>query len=164
MDRRSERERRRPRLLFAGLVAGLFALAAAPALAAGCYDTAQTEADLLACAAANLKSADAQLATLYRQAAGRLAGDPRAAAALAEAQRDWLDFRDAQCRFETWRTVGHGVQPMLENECRARLARTRAQALHGALTCAADATSPEDAAECTLPAAPAAPSAPALAQ
>lgn len=128
---------------------------AAPASPVGdCYAKAQTQADLNACSAENLKRADAQLSELYRQILVRLSGDQPAQAALTKAQRAWLDFRDQECRFITLRTADGSIHPMMLNECRARITRNRVSDLRDDLTCATSATDEQSAAECAVPANP----------
>lgn len=142
---------------------GLLLLAMAlPARAAAesCYDKAQTQADLTACSAENLKDADGELDGLYRQILVRLSGDAAAQKALTQAQRAWLDFRDEECRFATLKTGGGSVYLMTLNECRARVTRNRVGDLRDALGCAASAPDEQTAAECTVPASPKAPGTP----
>lgn len=124
-----------------------------PTWAAGesCYAKAQTQADLNACSAENLKRADAELNDLYRQILVRLSGDQPAQAALTKAQRAWLDFRDQECRFVTLRTADGSIHPMMLNECRARVTRNRASDLRDDLACATTASDDQMAAECTVP-------------
>lgn len=141
--------RRLPALVL-GLAAACGAL---PVWAASdsCYDKAQTQADLNACSAENLKRSDAELNQLYRQILVRLSGDQPAQAALTKAQRAWMDFRDQECRFVTLRTADGSIHPMMLNECRARIARNRVSDLRDDLACATSATDDQMAAECAVP-------------
>lgn len=128
---------------------------AAPALpVSDCYAKAQTQADLNACSAENLKRSDAQLNELYRQILVRLSGDQAAQAALTKAQRAWMDFRDQECRFITLRTADGSIHPMMLNECRARITRNRVSDLRDDLTCATSAADEQTATECAVPANP----------
>lgn len=116
------------------------ALAAAvqPMSEAECAN-AMAQMEMNACALQAFERADAELNALYRQAIagaretdrspdnGRVEGDDRPGeeATLREAQRAWVTFRDAHCRLEGYGERGGSMEPMVFDECRARLTRER---------------------------------------
>jgi len=59
-----------------------------------------------------------------------LAPDARGAeAALRDAQRSWVAFRDAACTAEGYRVYGGTAEPMVIYNCRERLTRARTEDL-----------------------------------
>lgn len=115
-------------------LAALALLAAGPALAAEDCAGAATQGAANACAARELAAVDARLNASYNQVVGRLKAEPAARAALLEAQRAWIRFRDAECAFITV-NGGGSVLPFLEARCRARLTEDRLRQLQDYLSC-----------------------------
>lgn len=116
-------------VLSAGLV-----LAAASPLAAQqgkeC-DDARTQSDMNLCATEQYQAADAEMNRAYTRL--RAAIDAEERAALLEAQRAWLRFRDAHCAFEAAGFRGGSMQPMVEANCLALVTRDRTKQLKDAL-------------------------------
>ena len=115
-----------------------------------CFEKAQTQAQLTACAADALKRNDQELNRLYRQMQDRLKGDDTTGHLLADAQRRWIAFRDAECSFTTVRTAGGSINAMNTNSCLAELTRHRAIELQNHLACGKGADE-QTALECALP-------------
>ena len=115
-----------------------------------CYEKAQTQAQLTACAADALKRQDQELNRLYKQMQGRLKGDDKARQLLTTAQRKWVAFRDAECSFTTLRSAGGSINAMEQNNCLADLTRNRATELQNHLACGKD-TDEQTAQGCALP-------------
>lgn len=99
-------------------------------------DNPQAQMEMNACAAIDFERADAELNAEYRRAVAwardadreeRAFGDDRPGdeATLREAQRAWVAFRDAQCRLEGYGERGGSMEPMVYEQCRARLTRER---------------------------------------
>lgn len=130
--------------LAAGLSAAL-ALQAAHAADDPCFQKAQSQAALNQCASAAYQRADADLNRLYRLMTARLSTDDAARKRLVDAQRKWLQFRDAECAFQTIRTVGGSVQPMNVSSCLTDLTRERVTDLHRELKEELDLTVEPDA-------------------
>ncbi|WP_225781467.1 lysozyme inhibitor LprI family protein [Xenophilus sp. Marseille-Q4582] len=128
---------------------GLLALSAAHADTA-CLDKAQTQAQMNACAAADLKQADDRLNQVYQQVQGRLQGDAAARQQLLDAQRKWLAFRDAECAFQTMRSSGGSLHALDLRSCLAAVTQARVQALRAHLDCAHQAGE-QEAASCAVP-------------
>ena len=78
------------------LVATFLALSAAAA-AAECAD--QTQAGLDQCADTDFKLADHALNAVYDQILRRIGTDTRLKQALIGAEKAWIEFRDAECKF-----------------------------------------------------------------
>ncbi|HNE59869.1 MAG: DUF1311 domain-containing protein [Rubrivivax sp.] len=121
--------------LAAGLTTAL-ALQAVHASDDPCFEKAQSQAALNQCASAAYQRADADLNRLYQLMTARLSTDDAARKRLVDAQRKWLQFRDAECAFQTVRTVGGSVQPMNVSSCLTDLTRERVTDLQKHLDCA----------------------------
>jgi uncharacterized protein YecT (DUF1311 family) len=122
------------------VIAGLLAFAASlqPMTEAECTN-AMSQMEMNACAGQRFSQADAELNALYRRLIaaarasdrspdnGRVPGDDRPGeeATLREAQRAWVTYRDAHCRGEGYAARGGSMEPMIFQECRARLTRER---------------------------------------
>ena len=116
-------------------------LAAAQAQTIDC-DNAVTQSAMTQCAQQSFAKADALLNAEYRQTMAMMrkfdaepgshpAGDTRPgyAAALTEAQRAWIAFRDAHCRTMGYQMRGCSAEPMLVWGCRETLTRDRTEQL-----------------------------------
>ena len=118
------------------MLSALMLLAAVP----NCDDP-QTQSAMTACAGAAFKAADVALNAQWKVTHGFMKerdaaigaadadGRPGYAAALLEAQRAWLEFRDAQCGVEGYAARGGSMEPMLVNSCLADLTRRRTDQL-----------------------------------
>lgn len=81
-------------LLYSGL---LFVTVSFPATAdTSCWDVAATQLELNVCADREYAAADAELNNVYQQILREYADDPLFVERLHDAQRTWLQFRDAQ--------------------------------------------------------------------
>ncbi|HMC91491.1 MAG TPA: lysozyme inhibitor LprI family protein [Allosphingosinicella sp.] len=99
--------------------------------------------DLINCAGAELATADAALNAVWRKARTKAAAQDRDMEAatragnggvtflqsLLAAQRAWLAYRDAQCRFVTYRNFGGRELRIYQAGCRANLTQQRVKAL-----------------------------------
>ncbi|ARU05652.1 hypothetical protein CCO03_14010 [Comamonas serinivorans] len=129
----------------------VLALLAASAHASSdmCYERAQTQAQLNECAAIALKGADDELNALYKQMQGRLQGDSMTRGLLLDAERKWLAFRDAECRFASIRSVDGSLHAMQVNDCLTDMTRTRVIELQNHLACGRGGE--QTASQCALP-------------
>ena len=118
----------------------------APARAQECAD--QTQMGLDQCASAAYKKTDAKLNAVYRQIVARLAGDADTKARLVTAQKAWIAFRDAECKFRAGNAEGGSIYPMLVIQCRDALEQKRIEELSAQLECE------EGDLSCPVPAAP----------
>lgn len=135
-----------------GLASFIFLTAVAASAQASsdmCFEKAQTQAQLNECAAIALKSADDELNTLYRRMQARLSNDPPTKALLIDAERKWLIFRDAECKFSAVRSSGGSMHAMQVNDCLTELTRTRVIELQNHLACGRGTEG--EGSQCALP-------------
>ncbi len=86
------------------------------AMAQDCADPAD-QATMNACAEAAFEASDAELNSQYKKIVRLLADDPDAKAALVDAQRAWITFRDADCAFAASGVAGGSAYPMIYANC-----------------------------------------------
>jgi len=114
---------------------GLLALAAATvAPSVNCHN-AMTQFDMTQCAVREFEAADAALNAQWRATSAHMKqidaqgdpgdGRPSYIQALLDAQRAWLQFRDAHCRSAGYHARGGSMEPMLVAQCKAELTRQR---------------------------------------
>ena len=108
----------------------------------------QTQMGLDQCAGAAYKKTDAQLNKIYGQITARLKDAPDTKAQLVTAQKAWIAFRDAECKFLAGNAEGGSIYPMLVTQCRADLTQKRVDDLAPLLECE------EGDMSCPVPAAP----------
>lgn len=102
-------------------------------------DNAVTQQDMNQCAYADWESADAKLNAAYKRAMAVMtqwdADLPEAeqggAAALKEAQRAWITFRDKACEAEGYAMKGGSAEPLLVYGCMRQLTEDRTGQLTG---------------------------------
>jgi uncharacterized protein YecT (DUF1311 family) len=103
---------------------------------AACWDHADTQAAMNACAVEEYKAADAELNEAYQKALFKYAKAPSRTAALKKAQRAWLEFRDAHVESmfpaENRRVVASVSRMCIELEL-AKLTRQRVEQLKSLL-------------------------------
>ena len=122
--------------------------AVAAEIAANDCLSAQTQADLNACAYQEFLATQADMAGEIKRLQGTFGAQQRAG--LRRVQRAWLGFRTEACAFES-RSGGTGsVQPMLAWQCVARMTRERTAGLRHMANC------PEGELACVRPSANAA--------
>jgi uncharacterized protein YecT (DUF1311 family) len=100
---------------------------------------AMAQQDLNQCAYADWEAADAELNNAYRNAIVHLkewdASLPQdeqgGAAALKEAQRAWITFRDKACEAEGYAMKGGSAEPLLIYGCMRQLTEERTDHLAG---------------------------------
>lgn len=119
-----------PRILLA-LLPLLFATTAH---AVDCAD-ASNQGDMNQCADQEYKAADKELNTLYQQITQRLKGNPDASKLLVGAQRNWVAFRDAECKFSTSTVSGGSVYPMIYSMCLTGQTKVRVESFKQYLKC-----------------------------
>ena len=98
-----------------------------------------TQGDMSICAGLAAKQSDAALNRNYVAVMARLS--PPGKAALRDAQRAWISFRDKQCFFESNGNDGGSIAPMIASACAQALTDQRARALERFKTCADGDTS-----------------------
>ncbi|CAI8740789.1 lysozyme inhibitor LprI family protein [Pseudomonas sp. IT-P4] len=119
-----------PRLLLA-LTPLLFT---SMAFAVDC-DNAHDQATMNQCAAQQNAAADKELNALYQQITSRLKSNPDGKKQLVGAQRAWVAFRDAECRFSASGVEGGSVYPLIYGNCTTELTKARVQTFKQYLKC-----------------------------
>jgi uncharacterized protein YecT (DUF1311 family) len=117
-------------------------LAAALAMTPAAACQGDTTPEIQACAAQDLKVADAELNRYYRTATARLKDEPATLAKLRRSEAAWIAYRDAECDavFQNW-TPGT-IAGTEQLGCRTRLTRERTTAIWTAWLTYADSTPP----------------------
>lgn len=82
-----------------------------------------------------LKTADAELNTLYKDIQRRLADNSDMLRLLTSAQRAWIAFRDAECGFSSAEVQGGSAYPQVVAACRAGLTQRRIEDFKAYLNC-----------------------------
>ena len=119
-----------PRLLLA-LTPLLFT---SMALAVDC-DNASDQATMNQCAAQQNAAADKELNALYQQITSRFKSNPDSKKQLVGAQRAWVAFRDAECKFSASGVEGGSVYPLIYSNCTTELTKARVQTFKQYLKC-----------------------------
>lgn len=88
---------------------------------------AQSQMEMNQQAADGFASADGELNRVYREITKRLSAAEKTK--LVKAQRLWVQFRDAECDFESMGVDGGSAQPMIYSGCLESLTRERTKAL-----------------------------------
>jgi uncharacterized protein YecT (DUF1311 family) len=117
-----------------------FFLALAPvmftsmAFAVDC-DNATDQATMNQCAAQQNAAADKELNALYQQITTRLKAESERKKLLVGAQRAWVAFRDAECKFSASGVEGGSVYPLIYSSCTTDLTKARVQTFRNYLKC-----------------------------
>jgi uncharacterized protein YecT (DUF1311 family) len=106
--------------------------AALMAVSAGAASS-QTQMELNAQAASDLRRSDAQLNAVYNKLRAKISDAGKKS--LQTAQQSWLRFRDQECEFETMGTVGGSIHSMVVANCLTRLTDQRIKDLEAQLNC-----------------------------
>jgi uncharacterized protein YecT (DUF1311 family) len=113
------------------LFAALLCIARPAAAQAGPCAGARGSLALRECAMADARTADAELNRVYGQLSGKLDAGRRQL--LLEAQRAWLRYRDAQCRFAASESKGGTLEAVERLDCLATVTRARTHDLRAEL-------------------------------
>jgi len=84
---------------------------------------------------AGYKAADAELNRLYQKIESRLSDNAAAKHELVSAQRAWVAFRDAECKFAASGAEGGSVYPDVVEACLQDLTEARVQNFNAYLNC-----------------------------
>jgi uncharacterized protein YecT (DUF1311 family) len=85
------------------------------------------------CAANDFQKADVELNAAYGELMGRVSEKGRVL--LRDAQRAWIAYRNRQCAFNTARTAGGSINPMVRSQCFAELTKTQTAVLRQQIDC-----------------------------
>ncbi|MGL4915460.1 MAG: lysozyme inhibitor LprI family protein [Aeromonas allosaccharophila] len=86
-----------------------------------------TQAAMNICAMQDYTKADAELNAAYKKLAATL--DKEQLGRLKTAQRAWITFRDAQCRYEAGVYEGGSIAPLVHSSCLTKLTEQRTKDL-----------------------------------
>ena len=96
---------------------------------------ASDQATMNQCAGQDYKAADRELNAVYQQITGRLKDNPDGKKLLVSAQRAWIGFRDAECKFSSSGVTGGSVYPLIYSNCMTAVTKVRVEALKQYLKC-----------------------------
>jgi uncharacterized protein YecT (DUF1311 family) len=96
---------------------------------------ASDQATMNQCAGQDYKAADKELNTVYQQITGRLKNNSDGKKLLVSAQRAWIGFRDAECKFSASGVAGGSVYPLIYSNCMTGVTKVRVEALKQYLKC-----------------------------
>ncbi|MEN2397434.1 lysozyme inhibitor LprI family protein [Pseudomonas halotolerans] len=96
---------------------------------------ATTQGAMNQCAAQEHEAADNELNQLYKQITTRLKDDPQAKQLLVKAQRAWISFRDAECKFSASGVEGGSVYPLVHSNCTTAATKARVKTFKTYLKC-----------------------------
>ena len=96
---------------------------------------ASDQATMNQCAGQEFKSTDKELNVVYQQITGRLKDNPDRKKLLVGAQRAWIGFRDAECKFSASGVEGGSVYPLIYSNCLTAVTKARIEALKQYLEC-----------------------------
>jgi len=131
-----EMDRMRTGLLLS--VAALLAMAnwaSAEDSVQGCYEGANSQAAMTACAGQDFQQADDNMNAAYRDLVARVARKRGNLDLFEASQRAWLEFRNAECKFMTSGLDAGSVLPMAVAQCKANVTRQRLKDLEYYLNC-----------------------------
>ncbi|RJT39407.1 DUF1311 domain-containing protein [Mesorhizobium waimense] len=108
---------------------------------------AQDQATMNECAGKDFHAADKKLNDAYKQIEGRLKDDAAGKKLLIDAQRAWVAFRDAECKFQGGPPATAGtIYSMVVANCQTSLTNDRLKDFQTYLNC------PEGELNCPVPA------------
>jgi uncharacterized protein YecT (DUF1311 family) len=119
--------------IFLTLLVGMAVIS--PVTAQECDRADESQTGMNICAVADYKAADAKLNKTYGEIVKRLASDADTKKRLQAAQRNWISFRDAECKFATADSKDGSIYPMLVSQCLEGLTSARTQQLGAYLEC-----------------------------
>ncbi|PIJ52049.1 hypothetical protein BL250_02045 [Erwinia sp. OLTSP20] len=114
------------------MVAALLFLPLTPALAVDC-DNASSQSEMNQCASEEYKKADDELNSVYKQTLKSTSGKQKTL--LQQAQKKWISYRDADCHFQTFKSMGGSLWSMNVSGCLRDKTRQRTSELKNMLNC-----------------------------
>ena len=117
------------------LAFGLFCALHVPVRAEECGGESSTQGDMNDCFGRRFAKTEAELNKKYKRIMACLGQSSDEAKPLIEAQRAWLKFRDAECRFQSAGSDESSVQPMVVSICMESLSGERIKDFDKYLTC-----------------------------
>ncbi|KAF6652427.1 DUF1311 domain-containing protein [Enterobacteriaceae bacterium EKM102V] len=102
------------------------------AVAADCGE-AQTQSEMNQCFSADYKEADKALNSAYQKVLKLTSGEQRNL--LQSSQKKWISYRDADCKFQTYKSSDGSVSPMNTAICLQTKTELRTKELESMLKC-----------------------------
>ncbi|ATA24195.1 hypothetical protein BIY26_00990 [Brenneria goodwinii] len=96
-------------------------------------DNAQTQLDMNQCANEEYKKADSELNTLYQDVLKRTSDEQTNL--LKSAQNKWIEYRDSDCKFQTFQSKEGSIYPMVYAHCLANKTADRINEFKSMLNC-----------------------------
>ncbi|MBD1850444.1 lysozyme inhibitor LprI family protein [Leptolyngbya sp. FACHB-711] len=87
----------------------------------------QTQQEMNQCAAQGYENADRELQAMYQQMQGQMSDNARSQ--LETAQKEWVEFRTAECHLEAKANEGGSMYPTVLYRCMERVTRDRMKQL-----------------------------------
>lgn len=116
-----------------GIIIALLAMSSPfHVLALDCKN-AKTQLDMNQCANEEYKKVDGELNMLYQDVLKRTSNEQTKR--LKIAQNKWIEYRDADCKFQTSQFVGGSIHPMVYSHCLAEKTENRINEFKKALSC-----------------------------
>jgi len=104
----------------------------AHAVAANCGD-AQNQAEMNQCFSTDYKEADKALNSTYQKTLKLTSGEQRSL--LQSAQEKWISYRNADCKFQTYKSTDGSVSPMNTAICLRTKTEQRTKELEKMMKC-----------------------------
>lgn len=96
-------------------------------------NNAQTQLDMNQCANEEFKKTDMELNKIYQDVLKRTSGEH--SKLLKSAQKKWIEYRDSDCKFQTFQTKGGSIHSMVYSHCLAEKTESRITEFKKALSC-----------------------------
>ncbi|CAH0199052.1 hypothetical protein SRABI13_01681 [Erwinia aphidicola] len=105
-------------------------------------NNAQTQLDMNQCASAEYKKSDNELNNTYQQVLKATSGEQTNL--LKKSQNKWIEYRDTDCKFQTYSSRGGSINSMNVSHCLTGKTEQRTKELKEMLNC------PEGDVSCAL--------------
>lgn len=114
------------------IIASVFLFTTTQANAIDCSN-AQTQLEMNQCAYEDYKKSDKELNMTYQQVLKLISGEQKNL--LQSAQKKWISYRDADCKFQTYKSSDGTVNRMNKSMCLQSKTEQRTKELKGMLNC-----------------------------
>lgn len=95
-----------------------------------------TQNDMNYCADQDFRASDAKLDDTYKALLAKLSEPEKTQ--IKDAQRAWLSYRDAECKFTIRQNKGGSIYPMMWSGCLTEKTNARVKELRAHLDCVTD--------------------------
>ncbi len=98
-------------------------------------NSASSQSELNSCGSDAYRAADQKLNDAFKQIEHRFSADKDGSEQLRQAQRAWIGFRDAECKFASSGVAGGSAYTMVQQQCLRDLTEARVKQLEAYLQC-----------------------------